>query len=188
MSCEVEILSDGAITGKGTIVYVDPKKSFVGVCKDFIISVNGLVEIFQKNFEDDGRIISGERIDISKQLEKVIDLSILLRSKLESSKEDIIFSVSNDKYDYKLNIQMNRLGWSLSGHLGSAKSVRANKFKEWIHGILQKQLKAFLNEVRSATEDGNIDEMEKQKLVSFLDPLILGCILVRNSLLTTLIH
>jgi hypothetical protein len=185
-----EILHNLTFTGKGALLEVE---NIIGNVS-FAQGISKAVGLFQnidreykKAVGNDGKIIGKERTDILMQVDRFLNGIILVWKKLEMRNDNIII-IENKNVNFLMNINERNGLWDASGTVPNFFVRPVKNFQEIYNNKLTPEIVALLKRYAEASEDGIIDDDEREDLKKGMQRVIYYTFFLRTQVEKLLIH
>ncbi|AFM11453.1 hypothetical protein [Turneriella parva] len=184
------ILSNLTFTGKGALLEVE---NIIGNVT-FAQGISKAIGLFQnidreykKAVGNDGKIVGKERTDILMQVDRFMNGIILVWKKLEMRNDNMIV-IENKNVNFLMNINERNGLWDASGTVPNFFVRPVKNFQEIYNNKLTPEIVALLKRYAEASEDGIIDDDEREDLKKGMQRVLYYTFFLRTQVEKLLIH
>ena len=185
-----DILHNLTFTGKGALLEVENiigNVSFAQGISKAIGLFQNIDREYKKAVGNDGKIIGKERTDILMQVDRFLNGIILVWKKLEMRNDNIII-IENKNVNFLMNISERNGLWEASGTVPNFFVRPVKNFQEIYNNKLTPEIVALLKRYAEASEDGIIDDDEREDLKKGMQRVIYYTFFLRTQVEKLLIH
>jgi len=184
------ILNNLTFTGKGSLLEVE---NIIGNVT-FAQGISKAIGLFQnidreykKAMGNDGKIVGKERTDILLQVDRFFNGIILVWKKLEMRNDNMIV-IENKNVNFLMNINERNGLWDASGTVPNFFVRPVKNFPDIYHAKLTPEIVALLKRYAEASEDGIIDDDEREDLKAGMQKVLYYTFFLRTQVEKLLIH
>lgn len=184
------ILNNLTYTGKGSLLEVE---NIIGNV-NFAQGISKAIGLFQnidreykKAIGNDGKIVGKERTDILLQVDRFWNGIILVWKKLEMRNDNLII-IENKNVNFMMTLNERNGLWDASGTVPNFFVRPVKNFQEIYNNKLTPEIVALLKRYAEASEDGIIDDDEREDLKKGMQRVLYYTFFLRTQVEKLLVH
>lgn len=179
-----------SFTGRGALLEVE---NIIGQV-NFAQGISKAIGLFQnidreykKAVGNDGKIVGKERTDILHQVDRFWNGIILVWKKLEMRNDNLIV-IENKNVNFMMTINERNGLWDASGTVPNFFVRPVKNFQEIYNNKLTQEIVALLKRYAEASEDGIIDDDEREDLKKGMQRVLYYTFFLRTQVEKLLVH
>lgn len=184
------ILNNLSYTGKGSLLEVENILGNVSFAQGISKAIGLFQNIdreYKKAMGNDGKIVGKERTDILMQVDRFFNGIILVWKKLEMRNDNVIV-IENKNVNFLMTLNERNGLWEASGTVPNFFVRSVKNFQEIYSAKLTPEIVALLKRYAEASEDGIIDDDEREDLKAGMQKVLYYTFFLRTQVEKLLVH
>ena len=180
---EIDITSGGGVAINGLLP--DPMPDTLqAALRGFIESLNSVRASYVRLLSDDRKLTGQERLELTCLLDQSMNFLVAVRYAIEKRPD---FDAIVMKFNHHLRIRIQAPKWTGQGQMGRFRNLATKDFPLWLSRLQRERLPGLIKFLGQAMADGKLDDKERLLLNRSIDRSLFSILIVRESILSTMV-
>lgn len=180
---DIDITDGGGIRIEGFLPDPVPETMQVAL-RGFISTINQCRKLYAEMLADDDKLTGHERLNLIQLLDLALNHLVVVRSRISNKDR---FDALVMKFNHHISIHIKGKKWTAQGELGRFRNLATKDFPLWLSRLQKERLPGLIKFLGLAMADGKLDAKEQLVLARSIDRSLFSILIVRESILSTMV-